>query len=114
MTGCTSFKYTRKNLYLVLLLTLRCMPAFTRGTTYQLVLNVSRVDFQPGWTAIDDATNGRAMAFTKGCHPEQTSKGIVRHIFVAPINLAHQADMQSVDHTPAEKLRPRLYQIPAR
>ena len=69
-----AFKHAGENLHVVRLAPLGGMPAAASGSTQQLILDFLCRYRQARWAAVDDTTNGRAMALPKGGNTKQFSK----------------------------------------
>ena len=64
-TSGTALVHTRKNFYLISLLPLRDIAAGAGTAPIQIRLDVGHGQLHARWTAVDHATNGRAVGFTK-------------------------------------------------
>jgi hypothetical protein len=80
--GAAPFEHARKDLHIVGLAPLRCVPTAPGRPPLQFGLDLAGLDFQPWRAAVNDAANGRAVAFTEGRDPEQFSNRVMRHFFL--------------------------------
>ena len=80
--GAAPFEHARKDLHIVRLAPLRCVPTAPGRPSLQFGLDLAGFDFQPRRATVNDAANGRAVAFTEGRDPKQSSKRVMRHFFL--------------------------------
>src|SRR5690606_4033578 len=79
-TGGFALEHTRQNAHFISFTTLSRVPGGAGFPTVQIGLHISLGQLQPRRTAVNDAAQSRAVAFTKGGYGKQLSESISRHI----------------------------------
>src|SRR5690606_42034048 len=79
-TGGFALDHSRQNAHFISFKTLSRVPGGAGFPTVQIGLYIGLGQLQPRRTAVNDAAQSRAVAFTKGGYGKQLSESISRHI----------------------------------